>query len=209
MDTLDRIDTSATSYGLMLMGALHDQAATLVLLGAGKDFWTMLQRAPEFGADDPVDRYSERALNDLASQYGATPRFPFGGPPYEPFIAWAKASGRAWSSPTGMLVHDTAGLMISYRGALQIDGLLPLPDPPAQSPCTTCDDRPCTDACPVGALSGSAPYDVPACHAFLDTDAGRDCMEQGCKARRACPVSQSFARDPGQSAHHMRSFHPT
>jgi len=52
-----------------------------------------------------------------------------------------------------------------------------------------------------------AGYDVPACHAFLDTSAGQDCLTTGCAVRRACPVSQSYGRVPEQSAYHMRQFH--
>ena len=75
-------------------------------------------------------------------------------------------------------------------------------------PCDTCAAKPCLTACPVNALSAETGYDLAACHSFLDTEAGQDCMSRGCKARRACPVSQSYARLPEQSAFHMRSFHP-
>jgi epoxyqueuosine reductase len=53
----------------------------------------------------------------MACDLGAKALFPFGGPPWHPFIAWAKRSGRAWESPVGFLVHDQAGLMVSYRAA--------------------------------------------------------------------------------------------
>ncbi|WP_428926561.1 ferredoxin [Marinibacterium sp. SX1] len=211
--TYAAIEAAAAEHGLMVMGGEHpaDSATTRLLLGAGTDFWAVLQTAPE-GRDarlDPVDRYSTRVISALAARFGATATFPFGGPPWAPFIAWARASGRAWPSPTGMLVHDTAGLMISYRGALALPGRLALPPRPAASPCTACTGQPCTTACPVGALSGHAPYDVPACHGFLNTADGGYCLSGGCLARRACPVSQSFGRDPAQSEHNMRAFHPT
>ena len=35
----------------------------------------------------------------------------------------------------------------------------------------------------------------------------RDCMKAGCLVRRACPVTQAYARMPEQSAYHMRQFH--
>ena len=79
---------------------------------------------------------------------------------------------------------------------------LPAPGP---GPCDAC-DAPCRSACPVDAL-GPDGYDVAACHAYLDTDPGRDCMELGCKARRACPLSAASGRVPAQSAYHMRQFH--
>ena len=190
------------------MGALHDAGATLVLLGAGPGFWPVFTASPEHadGAPDPIDRWSRRVIGGLAP--GARAVFPFDGPPYAPFLAWARASGAAWDSPVGMLVHDRAGLMISYRGALRFEGELPLPPRPASAPCTAC-AAPCTTACPVDALSAARGYDVAACHAFLDTAEGQDCLTRGCRARRACPVSESFGRDPAQSAFHMKAFHPT
>ncbi|MBS8226880.1 ferredoxin, partial [Vannielia litorea] len=61
-------------------------------------------------------------------------------------------------------------------------------------------------ACPVNALSASG-YDTGACHAYLDTPEGADCLNRGCKVRRACPVSAAFPRVEAQSAFHMDHFH--
>jgi hypothetical protein len=77
-----------------------------------------------------------------------------------------------------------------------------------ESPCATCPDQPCRSACPVAALSPER-YDTATCHGFLETAPGKDCMTQGCAARRACPVSASYGRLPEQSHFHMKAFHPT
>lgn len=217
--TLGLLTRAAAGHGLLLMGAFHParspagglDSGTLVLLGTGADFWPLFTTAPEYrdGLSDPVNTWSLRVIGGLADQFQATPHFPFGGPPYAPFITWALASGRAFSSPTGMLVHDTVGMMISYRGALWFEAELVLPAERPESPCNSCKDQPCTLACPVAALSADQPYDVSACHGWLDTDGGQDCMSLGCAARRACPVSQSFGRDPAQSSLHMKAFHPS
>ena len=120
-------------------------------------------------------------------------------------MSWALRSGRAWSSPIGMLVHDTTGLWLSFRGALLIPSKLDLPQP-TPKPCDTCADKPCLSACPVGALSGAG-YDLPTCHAYLDTSKGADCMTNGCNVRRSCPAGADYARAAEQSAYHMRQFH--
>ena len=208
MDPIARLARAAEPHGLIVMGALHEAGRTLVLLGAGRGFWPVFTASPEYrdGAADPIDRWSRRVIGDIAP--GLQTVFPFGGPPYAPFLTWARASGAAWDSPVGMLVHAEAGLMVSYRGAVVFEVELPLPARPATAPCVTC-DRPCLTACPVKALGGPGGYDVAACHAFLDTEAGQDCLTQGCRARRACPVSRSFGRDPAQSAFHMKAFHPS
>ncbi len=214
---LCEIDAACAAEGLLLMGALHPARrtvklldhGTLILLGAGPEFWPVFLSSPEAqdGGAHPIDRWSRRVIGALADRYRSNAWFPFGGPPYAPFIDWAFASGRAFSSPTGMLVHHTVGMMISYRGALHLAEEIALPVPTATSPCTTC-DAPCTTACPVDALSAVAPYDLAACHSFLDTSSGDDCMTRGCAARRACPLSSGAGRSDAQSAHHMSAFHP-
>jgi hypothetical protein len=207
----------AADHRLEIFGGFHpgpgdgapDGLGTLLLLGpAEPGFWAHVTAEPEFadGKADPLDRWSRRVIGRLACDLGGKALFPFAGPPWHPFIAWAKRSGRAWESPVQFLVHDRAGLMVSYRGALGLRHRLDIPVAPAAPPCADC-DRPCLGACPVGALSSSG-YDTSACHAFLDAPAGNDCMSGGCAVRRACPVSRSYGRLPQQSAWHMRRFHP-
>lgn len=211
------INKQAEASGLIVMGALHParvpvkqlESGTLILLGPGKGFWPAFCAAPEYddAQRDPVDRWSRRVIGALAQTFDAQAHFPFGGPPYAPFIDWAQKSGRAYTSPTGMLVHDIVGLMISYRGALHLEAEIAIPPATGQSPCLSCSGQPCTTACPVGALAADHGYDLAACHDFLDSAAGTDCMERGCAVRRACPLSAGAGRSDAQSALHMRSFH--
>lgn len=214
--TLTEIEARLGPHHLSVFGGFHPVpeddtpkgCATLVMIGPREPgFWAHVTAEAEFGdgAPDPLDRWSRRVIGRLACDLGAKALFPFAGPPWRPFIRWASRTGRARPSPVTLLVHDRAGLMVSYRGALALRERLDLPEPPP-APCAPC-ARPCEIACPVGALSGTG-YDVKACHGFLDTEGGRDCLEQGCRVRRACPVSETYGRRPEQSAFHMRSFHP-
>lgn len=205
----DEVQQSVAKAGLIVMGAVPNDG-TLVLLGTGPAFWQIFSESPERldKQPDPVDRWSRRIVDGLADHLRAKKAiFPFGGPPYEPFIAWAMASGRAFQSPVGMLVHDAVGMMVSYRGALQFAETFAVPTPTAPSPCQSCATQPCTKACPVDALSATHGYDVATCHAYLDTNAGQDCITKGCIVRRACPVSQSAGRTAEQSKLHMKAFH--
>ena len=184
---------------------------TLLLLGPLEPgFWPHLKTTPEWGnfqkdlADDPVDHWSRRVIGTMACDLGAKALFPFGGPPYHPFYKWALKSGRCWDSPVRLLVHDVAGLFVSFRGALALKQDLTLPPVPPR-PCDIC-PKPCVTACPVGALTGAG-YDLATCHAYLDTPPGADCMANGCAVRRACPLSLAYARMPEQSAYHMGQFH--
>ncbi len=179
---------------------------TLLMLGPKEPgFWANLQDQPEWdGAPDPVDRWSRRVIGRIACDLGAKALFPFGGPPYHPFYQWALRTGRVWDSPVRLLVHAGQGLMVSFRGALALKEVVEVP-PPVVRPCDTC-VAPCRAACPVDALTGAG-YDLAACHAFLDQPEGAECLSAGCLVRRACPVSQSYARLPEQSGYHMRQFH--
>lgn len=206
--TLAEIKQAANEVGLLTMGALHEDGGTVVLLGTGPRFWPIFSASPEYldGVPDPVDRWSKRVVGALSHQFAATCQFPSDGPPYPPFIRWALDSGRFFQSPVGMMVHPDVGLMISLRGALLLPMALALPQESGTSPCRDC-PAPCTTACPVQALSATAPYEVATCHTFLDSDEGADCMARGCIARRACPHSFKAGRPDAQSALHMRSFH--
>ena len=113
------------------------------------------------------------------------------------------ASDRACISPVGMLVQTDAGLMVSYRGALELDWEIQTPEAPSY-PCASC-AKPCTTACPVGALQGKR-YDVEACRSYVQSDPAQRRLRTGCLARRACPIGQAYDRDAAQSAYHMREF---
>jgi epoxyqueuosine reductase len=178
---------------------------TLLMLGPKEPgFWAHLQAQPEWGEADPVDRWSRRVIGRISCDLGAKALFPFGGPPYHPFYKWALRTGRVWDSPVRLLVHTGQGLMVSFRGALALKQVVDVP-PPTVRPCDAC-PAPCLAACPAAALTGAG-YNVPGCHGFLDQPEGAECLSGGCLVRRACPVSQSYARLPEQSAYHMRQFH--
>ncbi len=204
---------AAAAEGLAVLGGFHpvpgdgapEATGTLLLLGPdGARFWERFRTSREAadGAPDPLNRWSERVIGGLARRLGGTALFPFGGPPWSPFLAWARRSGRAWTSPVGLLVHETQGLFVSYRGALALPHRLELGAAGAR-PCEAC-ARPCLDACPAGALTGAG-YDVPACRDWLETAAGGDCLSRGCAVRRACPVGAGL-RPEAQSAFHMAAF---
>lgn len=210
------IDALAAEHALAVFGGFHpaaedlcpDGAGTLLMFGPREPgFWAHVTATPEWrdGAADPLDRWSKRVLGAIAAACGGTAIFPSDGPPYPPFYRWALRTGRVWASPVRLLVHDTAGLLVSFRGAVAVPDHLALPGA-AASPCESCADRPCLAACPVAALT-AADYDLPACHGFLDSAAGQDCLSAGCLVRRACPLSQAYGRLPAQSAYHMRLFH--
>lgn len=209
------IEKVASDKGLDILGGFHpsDQDAdlagigTVLLLGPREPgFWEFFTNEPEFldGTPNPIDRWSARVLTGLATAFNAHPFFPFTGPPYYPFYQWALRTGRCHASPVNLLVHDVAGLFVSFRGALGLAEVLDLPAAPV-SPCENCAHKPCLTACPVDAFADGG-YDVPACTGEMRSLDRQGCKTSGCRTRRACPVSQSYGRVEAQSAYHMQVF---
>ncbi len=189
------------------VGPLAD-VRTLALFGfAGSAQWPAFVASPEArdGLADPLDRWSRRVISAIAVRLGGKPLFPFEGPPYWPFQAWARRAEPVFASPLGLLIHPRYGLSHSYRGALAFAEVWPLPPRVvAVSPCETCAGKPCLNACPVGAFS-LAGYDVEACAAWLRSE-GAACREGGCLARRACPIGREHAQGEDQAGFHMAAF---
>ncbi|MBG05704.1 MAG: ferredoxin [Rhodospirillaceae bacterium] len=201
-------------YGLILRGGFwpsdEDEVpgapATLLLVGnAGPAMWESFSALPIEG-ENALDQWSKCAIDAVADNLGATALYPYGGPPFLPFLRWAQKAEAVKPSPIGMMMHPEFGLWHAYRGALCFNERLGLPVADERDhPCDSCDDKPCLDGCPVNAFSGGA-YDVPACRAHLATDDGVDCMSLGCRARRACPAGAPYRYAPDQAAFHMQAF---
>jgi ferredoxin len=185
-------------------------ARAVVLLGnAGAGLWERFAAAPEFGdgGAHPLDRWSRRVIEALAGELDAAALFPFEGPPYHPFQRWARRAEPLWPSPLGILIHPRYGLWHGYRGALAfsrpIDAMPSREELP--SPCESCADKPCLEACPVGAFTQGR-YEVRRCVNHIVSPAGEDCMALSCRARRACPVGKDFLYGAEQSRFHMSAF---
>ncbi|MFO1152471.1 MAG: ferredoxin [Rhodospirillales bacterium] len=182
-----------------------------MLIGnAGAEMWRTFARAvppdARAAATHPLDDWIRGAVEAIAVSVGARAIYPGDGPPFAPFQRWAMRAEPVWPSPLGILIHPVFGLWHAYRAALAIPDVLPLPPPSSSGhPCEACVDTPCITACPAAALGGQA-YDVPRCVAHVRSDAGRPCREDGCIARRACPVGRRYRYPADELAHHMRSF---
>jgi len=174
---------------------------------AGRSLWDVFQAAAESRqTPNPLDRWSRRVVTELAVEFDADALFPFGGPPFLPFIRWAQRAEDVYPSPIGPLIHPEYGLWHAYRGALGFPQAFDLPaTEPRARPCDTCADQPCLSACPVGAFSANG-YDVPVCIEHIDGPRGADCLGGGCLARLACPVGVAYQYVPEQMGFHMGAF---
>ncbi|TCT08737.1 hypothetical protein EDC22_10849 [Tepidamorphus gemmatus] len=213
------LSSSLAVHGLRPRGGFHPRAGdnvpdvaagvptrSIILVGnAGAELWPAF--APHVdGERHPLDRWTRATVAAIADRFGARPVYPFDTPPL-PFQQWAMRCEPVHPSPIGILMHPDHGLWHAYRAALLFADMIDLPAiEDRQSPCETCAARPCLAACPVGAFS-AAGYDVAACAGHLDSPAGRECLERGCRARAACPVAADRAYPPGQIRFHMAAFH--
>lgn len=214
--SFDRITALTETEGLTVTGWLRPgpahgappDAKTMLLLGyGGAEMWAAFTSAPEFndGGAHPLDRWSARVIGALAERLGAEALFPFGGPPYQPFIRWMYAGEPLHQSRLGMAIHPARGLWSGWRGALALAYDVATPDvPQTTAPCDGC-PAPCRTACPVGAFT-DAGYDAAACRAHLASGEGGACRSGGCLARRACPVGRDYAQSDAQAAFHLEAF---
>ena len=216
--TYDEFERRAREAALVVLGGFHPEpgfepetvpegTGTILLLGPDEPaFWEVFTNGAEYadGRPDPLNRWSERVVGQIAELFGGTALYPFGGPPWPPFMRFGEAAADLHASPVGLIVHPEAGLWASFRGALALPMRIELPAP-RPSPCPTCEGQPCRTACPVEALTPEG-YDVPACQAYVLSPEGEHCRTRGCAVRRACPVSQAWGRTDAQAAFHMEAF---
>ncbi|MGF1640887.1 MAG: ferredoxin [Rhodospirillales bacterium] len=216
---LETVNDAVSEFGFLCRGGFHPDAgdplavpaATVVLIGnAGSAMWhEFCRRVPPSErrrGRDPLDTWTRRTLAHAAQGLGAGVVFPFDGPPFRPFLTWAKRAEAIQSSPLGPLIHPDYGLCHAYRGAFLFDEVLTLPPPAVRPhPCATCIDKPCLTVCPVNAPRDGH-FDGPACITHLRSDEGDACLTRGCRARRACPVGRDYRYDRSHARFHMRSF---
>lgn len=216
------------SAGFEVRGAFHPlerdgvppfsdgrSVATLFLIGnEGRGMWPIFTASKEAGDHlaHPLDRFSRRVISRIAARLEAAALFPFDGPPWLPFLRWARKAGPLSPSPIGPLIHPILGLWHAFRGALAFHRRIELPAADTQAnadddtgPCRRCLERPCLKACPAEAFAFGR-YDADRCTMHLRSDAGTDCVGFGCLARRACPVGKAFTYSPSQSEFHTRAF---
>ena len=214
---LAALTARTADVGLAIRGVFHPDATeftalahigTVVLLGfTGSVQWARFAASVEAtdGAPNPLDRWSRRLIDALAQEFEAMAFYPSGATAL-PFQRLARHAEPVHQSPLGLLIHPQWGLWHAYRGGLQLRERLPLATTTVVEPaCSRCRDRPCLSGCPVGAVARGT-LEVERCVAHVRSDAGVECRERGCLARRACPEGTAYRYVADQARFHMAAF---
>ncbi len=176
---------------------------TILLIGAKEFFFgTYLKKVANIGIIKKphlIDS-QKKTIEEIAIKLNASSFFPFEAP-FQTFIDWAKKCSTMGSSPFRLLVHKEKGLLISFRGALEINEYIESPNN-SKDICTRC-EKPCLTAYPVSAFNQDG-YDVIRCKEYLDTPSGQE-YSDSCLVRRSCHYGQNL-RPKEHSNFHMRAF---
>ena len=218
---LTALDDALAPLGLFVRGAFHPTeldrvprmpdggiTKTAVLLGnAGNDLWEAFSKVPQAPSErDPLEVWLVSHITAIARATLAHPLFVHQGPPYIPIQDWAQRAESIHRSPIGLLIHPEFGLWHAYRAALCFPDALALPPHSAHSsPCEDCAAKPCLHTCPVGAFEGDR-FDADACLTHVDSRAGHECRNGGCRARRGCPVGAQYQYERPAQAFHMAAL---
>lgn len=190
-------------------------ARSIVVIGnGGGAFWKAyrirVEADPAWAArDNPLDDFTrevvERELLEPLSRQGARCAvvYPFTqAAPGLNFIELGKLAGLGGPSLVGVLVHPAYGPWVAFRAALLLEEAL---DAPGEAlgfdPCPSCTARSCIGACPVGAVTFPAGWDVPRCLEHR-VEVEPDCAPR-CHARVGCVLGPEHRYPDDALAYHQ------
>lgn len=196
---------------LALTNDERGQFHQLILIGhRGRDLWTTLQKRGMHGVH-PIDQFAtERVAAWMEGPLqGHTWRQVFPGMHPVGLQRLGALAGWHHSSPFWVGVDAEWGSWFAYRAVVLADTNLALtPRREFPSPCDTCTDKPCIEACPAGALASerTGAWRLQTCLDFRKQPAS-PCQDR-CLARNACPVGAEHRYTQEQVAYHYLQSMP-
>jgi epoxyqueuosine reductase len=191
-----------------------DARSIVVIANGGGAFWAAAKRYASahpgwWDREHPLDDFTREVLeHEIIPQVAAlglrcTPVYPFGGDGATlNFMELGKIAGLAGPSILGVLVHPTYGPWIAFRAALLTNAELDAPGEAAGfDPCPACTARSCIPACPVGAVSFPAGWDIPRCLEHR-VEVEPDCAPR-CHARVGCVLGPEHRYPDDELAYHQ------
>lgn len=183
------------------LGRFHQ----LILMGhQGRDLWGTLQKRGMHGVH-PIDQFvTERVAAWMEGPLqGHTWRQVFPGTHPVGLQRLGALAGWHHPSPFWIGVNVAWGSWFAYRAVILADTSLALtPRCERPSPCHTCTDKPCIEACPAGALASerTGSWRLQTCLDFRKQSVSP--CEDRCLARNACPVGARHRYTEEQVAYH-------
>jgi epoxyqueuosine reductase len=208
----DRYDASAGAA--MRAGSIDPNCRSIVILGnGGGDFWRAFTdhaaRHPGWmERENPLDDFTRLTIDShvspalLAAGIGCAPVFPFVGGSTLDFMRLGRLAGVAGPSIIGVLAHPAFGPWIAFRAALLLDADADQPGEAAGfDPCPSCSTRDCVAACPAGAVTFAAGWDIPRCLTHR-VEAEAQCAPR-CHARVECVIGREHRYSQDELAYHQ------
>ena len=180
----------------------------ILLIGsAGKKLWQAMP-AEYLQRDNPVDEYSVDCVNRVFAQLLPDDSWQFLFPISPSGVEISLQSlglqaGWHHASPLGIGINGQQGLWFAYRAVLVVEcdivDVDQIVEVTGESPCLSCDGKPCLSRCPAQALDFGSDPDLSACvaHRVLPES---ECVST-CLARLACPVAPQFKYSDEQVAY--------
>jgi epoxyqueuosine reductase len=194
---------------------ISPKARSIILIGnGGHDFWAAfttyaVDHPGWLARDHPLDDFTraiiENQMLPVLHSTGAVciPAYPFlGTGPALNFMLLAQLAGLAGPSLIGVVVNPDYGPWIAFRAALLIDAEIDAPGPAlAFDPCPSCATRSCMTACPAGAVTFPAGWDIPQCIRHR-VEVEADCAPR-CHARAGCVLGPAHRYTDDELAYHQ------
>lgn len=173
----------------------------LILLGhGGKNLWECIKAARIAGAD-PIDEFSVHSIEQCFAEHLPANRYRIIFPGEQPIglQQLGKLAGWHQAAPFMVGIDPEWGTWYAYRAVVLADtDFCPSPAVNRNSPCTSCQARPCITACPAQAMADGG-FSLARC-ADYRTQPDSACAFT-CLARLACPVGSEHRYDADQLRH--------
>lgn len=183
---------------------LQSSGFSILMLGnGGNRFWQRFQES-EFAhqANHPVDRYSVSVAGQFVLQRWPQYTYHVLYPEPHPVALQRLGELAGWhhDSPIKVGINSVWGTWFAYRAVLLIEANLQATLPvQADSPCTSCQQKPCLNQCPSNALGFPQEF-LERCLPYrLQPNSA---CQSTCLAREACPVQAQHRYSRPQIEYH-------
>ncbi len=195
-------DNELADLGFQLQGVLSAPAGSkygqlLVFGHGGHSLWQHVK----IEGEDPIDQFSVSQLTRFMERINcADYEFLYPGDHLN-LLDIGSQLGWYHISPMGIGINPQFGTWFAFRGVIAANTDYELSAKQTHdSPCVTCSDKPCVDACPVGAVQREGSFKLDRCITER-TREGSGCAHQ-CLARNACPVGTEHQYTAEQIRYH-------